>query len=209
MVRTIHSIAGIAVAMLLCASVLAADKPAGKPPADDDVDYLLKHAAPAPATRPAIRPTTSPFKPAKDDGRRAATMTLSNGEKIKGRFSTTLARPFRVFDAEKKEYRDVPFALIKSIQAKVIWERDEKEWHFRESGSDIKEYSGKTYPARETQYIFTLTNGQTLSGAVAGPLYLQTDGDDKIFILHKRDKGEVGQTLKQLVYIVRVEFAGE
>lgn len=202
MVRIVHIIGWV---LLLQMSVQAADKP----PVDDDVEFLLKHATTAPATRPANKPTTSPFKAAEDDGRRHATMMLSDGEKIKGRFSTTLDRPLRVFDTEAKEYRDVPFKLIKSIEAKVIWERDEKEWHFRESGSDIKEYSGKTYPARETEYTFTLTSGQTLSGAVAGPLYLQTDGDDKTFILHKRDKGEVGQTLKQLVYIVRVEFAGE
>jgi hypothetical protein len=190
-------------AMLLAGGALAGDKPAG----DDDVDFLLKHATTAPASRPATRPAASPFKPREDDGRRAATLTLSDGEKIKGRFSTTLDQPFRVFVVEKKEYQDVPFNQIKSIQAKVIWEHDEKEWHFRESGSDIKEYSGKTYPARETEYTFTLTNGETISGAVAGPLYLQTDGDDKTFILHKRDKGEVGQTLKKLVYVERVEFA--
>jgi hypothetical protein len=191
------------IAMLAVAGALAGDKPA----ADDDVGFLLKHATTAPASRPATKPAASPFKPREDDGRRAATLTLSDGEKIKGRFSTTLDQPFRVFVAEKKEYQDVPFNLIKNIEAKVIWERDEKEWHFRESGSDIKEYSGKTYPARETEYTFTLTNGQSINGAVAGPLYLQMDGEDKTFILHKRDKGEVGQTLKKLVYVARVEFA--
>lgn len=191
------------IAMLAAAGALAGDEPA----ADDDVDFLLKHATTAPASRPATKPAASPFKPREDDGRRAATLILSDGEKIKGRFSTTLDQPFRVFVAEKKEYHDVPFNLIKTIQAKVIWERDEKEWHFRESGSDIKEYSGKTYPARETEYTFTLANGEIVTGAVAGPLYLQTDGDDKTFILHKRDKGEVGQALKKLVYVARVEFA--
>ena len=195
----------LALALLMSAVATAAEKP----PVDDDVDFLLKKATPAPATKPSTRPTTSPFKPSVDDGRRRAIMTLSDGEKIKGRFSTTLDRPFRVFVDEKKEYQDLPFKLVKSIQAKVIWERDEKEWHFKESGSDIKEYSGKTYPARETEYTFTLINGQTVTGAVAAPLYLQTDADDKTFILHKRDKGEVGQTLKQLVYIQRVGFSEE
>jgi hypothetical protein len=88
----------------------------------------------------------------------------------------------------------------------VLWERDEKEWHFKESGSDIKEFNGKTYPNRETQYTFTLLNGQTLSGGVVEPLYLQTPDGPVLFALHKRDKGEVGQTLKQLVYVKSAEF---
>jgi hypothetical protein len=195
-------------ALLSPAALFAADPPTAKPPADDDVEYLL-NKAPAATTKPTTRPATSPFKPAEDEGRRQATMTLSDGEKIKGRFSTTLERPLRVWVEEKNEYTDIPFKFIKTIQAKIIWERDEKEWHFRESGSDIKEYSGKTYPAREMQFTFTLANSQTITGGVAAPLYLDAKEGDKTFIFHKRDKGEVGQSLKQLVYIDRVEFADE
>jgi len=195
-------------AMLLIPTFSSADPPTAK---SNDVDALLKDAKPATPAKPATLPTGSANSPLKnnaegEDVRRRAVMTLSNGEKIKGRFSTTYEQPIRVFDPERKEYRDIPFKLIKSLEAKVIWERDEKEWHFKESGSDIKEYSGKTYPARETTYTFTLANSQSISGSVAAPLYLEKDKGSTAFILHKRDKGEVGQTLKQLIYVMRVDF---
>ena len=59
--------------------------------------------------------------------------------------------------------------MIRSIDAQVIWEREEKEWHFKESGSDIKEFTGKSYPCRETSYTLTLVNGQTLTGGIVEP----------------------------------------
>ncbi len=131
---------------------------------------------------------------------------MSSGEKIHGRFCTTRDKPIRVWNDTDKEYRDVPYALIKSMEAKVLWERDQPEWHFKDSGSDIKEYSGKTYPARELQYILTLENGQTLTGGVVAPLYMLTKNDDIIFLLNKRQKGEVDTKLKSLEYVKQVIF---
>lgn len=131
---------------------------------------------------------------------------LSDGQAIIGSISTTADKPIRVFDRERKEYRDVPFKLIRSARASVLWEREEREWHFKESGSDIKEYTGKTYPAREMQYTLTLMNGQTVAGDVVAPLYVTVDGKETTYVLHKRDKGEVGQTLKDLVYVKSVEL---
>lgn len=187
------------------AMVLGADPK----PADDDVDFLLKQATTAPATKPSTLPAnSSPFKEVNADGKRAAVITFSDNEKVRGKLSTTLEKPIRVWDDEKKEYRDIPFQFIKTLEAKILWEREEKEWKFRESGSDIKEYSGKTYPAREMQYTFTLSNGQTITGGVVAPLYLDNPHGDKVLVLHKRDKGEVGQTLKQLIYVKKVEFEG-
>ncbi len=196
----------------LCAlapALLAGDPPA-RPAGDDDVDFLLKKVA---TTAPASKPTTLPAgnSPLTDtsgneDVRRKAVMLTSDGEKYRGRFYTTYEQPIRVFDPERKEYRDIPFKFIKTMEAKIIWEREEKEWHFKESGSDIKEYSGKTYPAREYQYTFTLVNGQTITGSVAAPIYMEQPKSFHTFVLHKRDKGEIGQTLKQLVYVQRMDF---
>ncbi len=112
----------------------------------------------------------------------------------------------RVWVEAQKEYKDLPFASIQSIDAQVVWEREEQEWHFKESGSDIKEYSGKTYPARETQYQITLNSGKTITGGVAEPLYLMTPDGHETYALHKRDKGELGQSLDELVYVKHVEF---
>lgn len=196
-------------------SQLWAAPPASQPtsaPADATLDWLLQQSTTAPSLPAGDTSATQPASPlaskTKGDGYREGTIMLNGGnEKIRGRIGTTRGKPVRVWNDEDKEYRDIPFALVRSLEAKILWERDEKEWHFKESGSDIKEYTGKTYPAREMQYTVTLLNGQTVTGGIVLPLYFETPEGDKTFVLHKRDKGEVGQTLKQLIYVRRVDFA--
>jgi len=92
------------------------------------------------------------------------------------------------------------------MEARVVWERQQPEWEFAESGSDIKQFSGKTYPARETQYVLTLKDGSSETGGIAAPIYFEGSDGTKIFILHKRDKGEVGQALTDLVYVKSIRF---
>lgn len=197
MLRTMALIATIALGALARA---AEPKPA------DDFDWLLNQATTAPATRPSA-PATRPagFAPRKNPEARQGKIHLSSGKVVAGPLATTREKPLRVWDDKDKEYRDIPLALIQSMEAKILWEREEKEWHFKETGSDLKEYSGKTYPARELQYVVKLINGQTLTGGIVAPLYLG-DQDPQLYVLNKRQKGELGQRLKDLVYIKRVEL---
>ncbi len=134
-------------------------------------------------------------------------MLLSDGTTIKGKIATTTDKPIRIWVEKEKDYEDVPFDQIASAQGKVLWERDEKEWNFKETGSDIKVYSGRTYPARQMQYAFTLTDGTIIEGDVVAPLYFTaSDGKTKTYVLYKRDKGEIGQGLKDRVYVKSVTF---
>lgn len=177
-------------------------------PADPTLDWLMDQASTAPTSQPATQPASqpSPFGEQVDPEVRKGTLVLSNGQRITGRFATTREKPLRVWDDKANEYRDVPFKLVASLDAVILWERDEKEWHFKDSGSDIKEYSGKTYPARELQYKVTLLNGQTLTGGIVAPLYNITDDGNVTYVLNKREKGPLGQPLAQLVYVKHLEL---
>ncbi|MFI5379329.1 MAG: hypothetical protein ACHRHE_08530 [Tepidisphaerales bacterium] len=200
--RSIIILAAVAVA----GALLAAES--GKKTGDDDLDFLLGKAKPSTATsKPAIptsRPVTMPVS--ENPEARKGVVILSNGEKIRASLSTTREKPVRLWDEKDEKYRDIPFDLIKSAEAKIVWERDEKEWHFIASGSDIKEFTGKTYPARELQYEVTLLNGQKITGGIVAPIYAQGSGQTLTYVLNKRQKGDVGQTLKQLVYVKKVEL---
>lgn len=185
--------------------------PATKPTestGDPALDFLLNAATDAPV-RTTTRPATqgvNPFVDRKDPGgARPGTIILSNGEKLRGRIASTLDKPIRVWIEAEKAYFNVAFGEMKSAEAKVLWERQEKEWRFRESGSDVKEYSGDAYPLRELEYVITLVDGRIVRGGVVSPIYLQTHDGHATYVLHKRQKGQVGQTLKDLVYVVRVE----
>jgi hypothetical protein len=200
-----------ALALLFSSAALAAGpttRPTTRPSSDSDVDWLLGQSKKPTAAKhsdpPASQP--SPFAPAKDPDVRDGTVTLSNGEKIHGHLSHTREKPVRVWIESQKEYRDIPFKLITSFSANATNEYDEKEWHFKESGSDIKEFTGKSYPVREMTYTLTLVNGQTVTGGVVEPIYLERREGPYTFSLLKRDKGNVGHTLKQLVYVTRIEF---
>ncbi|HSV15365.1 MAG TPA: hypothetical protein VLI90_13985 [Tepidisphaeraceae bacterium] len=161
----------------------------------------------APTTAPVTQPA-APFEPAagEPDAARPGVIQLSDGATVRGSIATTPEKPVRVWTEEDKEYQDIPLAMIKSIDADVLWERDEREWRFKAGGSDVKEYSGKTYPARETRYKLTLIDGTTITGGIVAPLYVSVDGQTKTLVLHKRDKGNPGQTLAQLLYVKAVRF---
>jgi hypothetical protein len=175
------------------------------PATDPTVDWLMGRATTAPASQPSTQPA-GVFKSTEEDRSRQAIIELSDGRSVRGRINTTAEKPLRVWVEDRKEYQDVPFELIQTIEANVLWERDEPEWRFAANGSDVKEYTGKTYPGRETNYKLTLTNGQTIEGGVVAALTIVTETGSEDFVLHKRDKGSVGQALGQLVYVKRVEF---
>jgi hypothetical protein len=205
--RRAHWILPFSILYLLCSilSVSRAGEPSTKA-SDPSLDWMLSHATTAPATS---APTTAPVDPLVDRHQprsRTGTITLSDGTKLNGEITTTADKPLRVYDDEARQYVDVPIHTVASISSQVVWERDEKEYQFKLSGSDEKVYSGRTYPARETRYTVTTVDGHKVSGEMAAPIYFKDGDTRRTFILHKRDKGEVGQTLKQLVYVKSVQF---
>ncbi len=193
-----------AIAPTTAPATAPSDAPAGA--ADATMDWLFDQSAPAskPAAALATAPTTQLAEA--QPGWRDAVLTLSDGTILRGRVASTAGKPLRLWDESIKDYHDVPLALIKKIAARVLWERMEDQWHFTDSGSDRKEYSGKQYPARMTEYIVTLQNGQKIQGQIVAPLYFENDALQKTFALHKRDKGALGQTLERLIYVRAVEF---
>jgi len=198
--------------MIVCvvAAIVRAEN-ATTQPAQSDLDFLLSKS-PVIATQPTTAPATEPASPLHSGATadaRLGTIVLSDGNKLHGKIAHTQRKPIRIWVEADKEYKDLQFAAIRMIDAKVVWERIEKEWNFKESGSDVKVYSGKTYPAREMQYEITLNNGKTITGGVSEPLYLLTPDGSVTYVLHKRDKGELGQSLDELVYVKHVEFGEE
>jgi hypothetical protein len=185
---------------------------AAPPSTDPSMDSILGLSQKAPASQPETATTQpaggTPLKnEAENDQSRPGELEMSDGTKIKGKIATTTDKPIRIWVEKEKDYEDVPLDQIASAEVKVLWERDEKEWNFKETGSDIKVYSGKTYPARQVQYKFTLTDGTVIEGDVVAPLYVTgDDGKTKTYVLYKRDKGEIGQTLKDRVYVKSVTF---
>lgn len=145
---------------------------------------------------------------------------LSDGSVHSGMVYLTRDKRFQIYDEKLERQREVPLTAIKKIECTVKKEWLEKEWKFKEGASDEKLYTGRSYPAREYIHTITLKSGKTITGSLAAIVYLQppqfksTDSSDapkepvqpEQYLLNKRYKGEVGKTLKSLVYVKKIQL---
>ncbi len=121
-------------------------------------------------------------------------------------------------DGSEKRQREIPLRVVQQIEAKVEKEWVEKEWRFKELALDEKYYTGRTYPVRKYVYTVTLKDGRKITAPVAEIFYVKpfrelesgsrTDEENEPirFMIHKRDKGEPGTTLKALTYVKLIKL---
>lgn len=166
----------------------------------------------------------NPFGPVKTDREDAVPgyVELSNGRIIVGHVYLTRDKRLKIADDKRKRQREIPLQKVQQIECKIKKEWMEKEWRFKELALDEKLYTGKVYPAREYNHVITLHDGRKITGQLSELLYVQPlrptakqpgesrpDAEPERFLLHKRDKGENGQTLKSLLYVNRVKLGEE
>jgi hypothetical protein len=166
-------------------------------------------------------PSINPFgqsNPEPDDAVRGV-VTLSDGSTHPGLIYLTRDKRLQIYDQELQRQREIPLQAVKKIECTVQREWLEKEWRFKEGANDEKIYTGRSYPARTYLYTITLKDGRKITGALSALIYvqpkpndadkLQTSAEPERFLLNKRDKGEVGQGLRSLVYVKRVEMTND
>lgn len=170
---------------------------------------------------PALNPF-GPTAPTREDAV-PGYILLSNGQVVAGKIYMTRDKRLKVYDGELKRQREIPLNRINEIECTVLKEWMEKEWRFRELAKDEKEYTGRSYPAREYTHTVTLSDGRKIEGPLAEVIYIEPEvsGDSRAtggnrpyaeplrFLLHKREKGAVGEDLKSLVYVKRIKLGDE
>ena len=150
-------------------------------------------------------PELNPFgpKPQVRDDALPGYVETSDGKMHIGQVYITREHKLKIFDEAKQAFREIPLPAIQKIECSVLKEWKEKEWRFKENANDEKIYTGRSYPAREYTHTITLKTGKTIKGALSGIVYVQGEGSAgaERFLLHKRDKGEYGDELKDLLYV--------
>ena len=135
---------------------------------------------------------------------------LSDGSVYPGQIYLTRDARLKIYDETLKRQREVPLNRIKQIDCLVEREWMEKEWRFRENANDRKVYTGRQYPARIFVHSITLQDDRKIRGPLSAIVYVQQQGKPpQRFLLHKRQKGEIGQKLTSLVYLRTVELGPE
>jgi len=198
------------IAAVAFAAAAGLSEPTGKtkdkPPTN--LDYWLGQAKAARGDEVTHTSPVNPFGRA-DRFRRAdalpGVVVFSDGRIVSGGLYTTRDKKWQVWVEAEKRWRHIPPIVVLSIEAIAIEEGMEKEWRWKEMGSDEKIYTGREKPIRRFLWKFHLIDDSYVTGAVKGqPLWIESAGKRTgPFILHERSAGKYGQRLPQLVYLKR------
>jgi hypothetical protein len=177
----------------------------------------LGSAAALPAAEPAA---INPFGRTTETRDDAVTgcLELSNGRAYAGQIYMTRDKGLLIYDPTAHRQREIPLTAIKQVDCTVKREWFEKEWRYLESANDEKVYTGRQYPAREYTFKVALRDGRTITGSVDGVIYVQpasassnsaAEPEAQHFLLHKRDKGEMGAKMSSVVYVRSIKLGKE
>ncbi len=177
-----------------------------------DVDYWLGRAAPADANDAGV--AVDPDRAGPGGGVRSArpdaldgAVVLSDGNVLAGSVYGTPESPWRVYVEARRRWRRVPHLAVSHIEAVVVREEMELEWRWKAMGEPERVYTGRSFPVRRLLWRFVLIDGTSITGAVKGqPLWVRDadGGTHGPMVLGERTKGEVGQSLAELVYVRKV-----
>lgn len=155
-------------------------------------------------------PALNPFGPRAESRPDAflGKVEFSDGNALQGQIYLTRDARLKIYDGQLKRHRDVPLKAVVQIDCTVKKEWLEKEWRFKQNADDEKVYTGRSYPAREYVHTITLRDGRTIVGPLSAIVYVEGGGvsEPQKFLLHKRQKGEAGQTLDELIYVRRIDL---
>ena len=178
---------------------------------------LAAFIAPAAEGEQAEPPPVSPFRPdaqspPREDAR-PGTLTLSNGQVLKGLVTLTRGRKLEVFEDAANKWHRLELAEIRRLDNEVERETEEKEWRWKESGSDVKIYTGRTYVDRKYRLRVTPAGGQAgFVGHIRGTvIYVQPPAEEpRRFFLRQDERGDFGRKPDDMIYVrsVVLETAG-
>ena len=145
---------------------------------------------------------------------RSGKVLLSDGTVVAGGlYLKGKRRRLRVWDKLARKYRNVQLGELSKIEVLAVRERVEKEWRFKEEGSDVKVFTGRTFPRIDFELKLTFSDKRKRECRIAQgtPLYLRAkDGKSRRFLIQPYLKGEVaGQMPAELLYLKKVVFGAQ
>jgi len=169
-------------------------------------------------------PAINPFRQAPSEREDAVPgyIEFSDGAIRPGLIHLTRDMRLKIYDERLQRQREAPLQAVKQIECNVKREWMEREWRFKETTSDEKVYTGRSYLSREYVHTITLSDGRTITGPLSAIVYVQpqdnvppSPGEHREppkaeqYLLNKRYKSDVGQDLKSLVYVKRIKLGKE
>jgi hypothetical protein len=141
----------------------------------------------------------------------AGKLVRSNGETVRGRIFLTRDKRLELFcDAEKKWYK-LKLKDLSSLEWVVEFEKEEKEWRWKESGSDVKVLTGRVKVDRRYRTVATRMDGTKVEGHIRGTVvYVRTAaGARRKFFLYWNHPSDFNQKPEDLVYVKEIRLGAE
>jgi hypothetical protein len=137
-----------------------------------------------------------------------ADIEMSDGKALSGELSILGSRPLTIMPAGSPYERKILLDDIISISQIIEKQEMNKPWKYKEDGKIDKIYFDGTYPFVDFGSEVVLTNGQVVRGHIISIVFkFKGEGAKKIF-LYRQIKGEIGQTMSDIVYPVKITFTG-
>ena len=153
-----------------------------------------------------------------EDGR-PGRVTMSDGTVVEGRLVFTAGVKLHITDPVTGKGRDTEPADLAAILFRLDGESLERPYTFTTPGRDEKTYGEGRYPLRNLLATLVWRTGERAEGhvrttvvRVVGPektgpdMEAAQDPDERRVVLRRQWKGDVGQTLDDLVYAREVRF---
>ncbi len=135
-----------------------------------------------------------------------ADIAMSDGKMLSGELAILGSRPLTMIPAGSSYERKILLEDVISISQIIEKQEMNKPWKYKEDGKVDKIYFDGTYPFMNLGTEVLLTNGQLVRGHIISlPFRFKGEGPKKIF-LNKQEKGEVGQTMSDIIYPVKITF---
>lgn len=138
-------------------------------------------------------------------------LVRSDGTVHRGGILLTREKRLELYcDAEKKWHK-LKLKDLAVIKWTVEFEREEREWRWKESGSDVKVYTGRKKIDRRYKTAVTRKDGTKVEGHIRGTvIYVQPkEGQKKRFFIYWNHPSDFDQKPEDLVYVEEVRFGEE
>jgi hypothetical protein len=138
-------------------------------------------------------------------------LVRSDGQVHRGGIFLTRDKRLELYcDGEKKWYK-LKLKELSKLEWVVEFEREEKEWRWKEPGSDVKVYTGRKKIDRKYKTVATRKDGRKIEGHIRGTvIYVQPkEGRKRRFFLYWNHPSDFDQKPEDLVHTKEIHFGAE
>jgi hypothetical protein len=138
-------------------------------------------------------------------------LVRSDGKVHRGRIYLTRDKRLELYCDSEKKWHNLRLRDLESLEWKVEFEKEEREWRWKESGSDVKVYTGRKKVDRRYKTVVVKKGGTRIEGHIRGTvIYVQPGkGGRKKFFLYWNHPSDFDQKPEDLVHVKEVRFGEE